>query len=35
MARPPIGEAERMRSALDMHEFGVKLYRQRMRREGV
>ena len=28
---PP--EAERMRSALDMHEFGVQLYRQRMRRE--
>ena len=26
-------EAERMRSALDMHEFGVRLYRQRMRRE--
>jgi hypothetical protein len=26
-------EAERMRSALDMHEFGVQLYRQRMRRE--
>ena len=26
-------EAERMRAALDMHEFGVKLYRQRMRRE--
>lgn len=22
-----------MRSALDMHEFGVRLYRQRMRRE--
>jgi hypothetical protein len=26
-------EAERMRSALDMHEFGVQLYRQRMHRE--
>jgi hypothetical protein len=26
-------EAERMRSALEMHEFGVQLYRQRMRRE--
>lgn len=26
-------EAERMRSALDMHEFGVQLYRQRMCRE--
>lgn len=26
-------EAERMRSALDMHEFGVQLYWQRMRRE--
>ena len=26
-------EAERLRSALDMHDFGVKLYRQRMRRE--
>ena len=26
-------EAERMRSALEMHEFGVRLYRQRMRRE--
>jgi hypothetical protein len=26
-------EAERMRSALQMHELGVALYRQRMRRE--
>ena len=26
-------EAKRMRSALEMHEFGVQLYRQRMRRE--
>jgi hypothetical protein len=26
-------EAERMRSALEMHDLGVKLYRQRMRRE--
>jgi hypothetical protein len=26
-------EAERMRSALEMHELGVQLYRQRMRRE--
>jgi hypothetical protein len=26
-------EAERMRSALEMHEFGVQLYRQRMCRE--
>jgi len=26
-------EAERMRSALEMHQFGVQLYRQRMRRE--
>ena len=26
-------EAERLRSALDMHDFGVSLYRQRMRRE--
>jgi len=26
-------EAERLRSALDMHDLGVKLYRQRMRRE--
>jgi len=26
-------EAARMRSALEMHEFGVQLYRQRMRRE--
>jgi hypothetical protein len=26
-------EAERMRSALEMHEFGVQLYRQRMHRE--
>ncbi|MGH3407309.1 MAG: hypothetical protein ACRDRJ_33130 [Streptosporangiaceae bacterium] len=26
-------EAERMRSALEMHELGVRLYRQRMRRE--
>ena len=26
-------EAERMRSALDMHDLGVQLYRQRMRRE--
>ena len=26
-------EAERMRSALEMHEFGVQLYGQRMRRE--
>ena len=26
-------EAARMRSALEMHEFGVRLYRQRMRRE--
>jgi Rv0078B-related antitoxin len=28
-----IPEAERMRSALEMHDLGVKLYRQRMRRE--
>jgi Rv0078B-related antitoxin len=26
-------EAERMRSALEMHDLGVQLYRQRMRRE--
>ena len=26
-------EAERLRSALDMRDFGVSLYRQRMRRE--
>jgi hypothetical protein len=26
-------EATRMRSALEMHELGVQLYRQRMRRE--
>ena len=26
-------EAERMHSALEMHELGVQLYRQRMRRE--
>lgn len=26
-------EAERMRSALEMHKLGVQLYRQRMRRE--
>jgi hypothetical protein len=26
-------EAGRMRSALEMHELGVQLYRQRMRRE--
>jgi hypothetical protein len=26
-------EAQRMRSALDMHDLGVELYRQRMRRE--
>ncbi len=26
-------EAERMRSALGMHDLGVQLYRQRMRRE--
>ncbi len=26
-------EAARLRSALDMHDLGVKLYRQRMRRE--
>ena len=26
-------EATRMRSALEMHDLGVKLYRQRMRRE--
>jgi hypothetical protein len=26
-------EAERLRAALDMHELGVQLYRQRMRRE--
>jgi Rv0078B-related antitoxin len=26
-------EAQRMRSALDMHDLGVQLYRQRMRRE--
>ena len=26
-------EADRMRSALEMHELGVQLYRQRMRRE--
>ena len=26
-------EAERMRSALEKHELGVQLYRQRMRRE--
>lgn len=26
-------EAERMRDVIDMHEFGVALYRQRMRRE--
>ena len=29
----PTPEAERLRSALDMHDLGVKLYRQRMRRE--
>jgi hypothetical protein len=28
-----IPEAERMRSALDMHGLGVQWYRQRMRRE--
>jgi len=27
------GEAQRMRTALDLHDLGVKLYRQRMRRE--
>jgi Rv0078B-related antitoxin len=26
-------ESERLRSALEMHDLGVKLYRQRMRRE--
>ena len=26
-------EGDRLRSALDMHDLGVKLYRQRMRRE--
>ena len=26
-------EAQRMRSTLDMHDLGVQLYRQRMRRE--
>ena len=26
-------EAERLRAALDLHELGVRLYRQRMRRE--
>jgi hypothetical protein len=26
-------EAERLRATLEMHEFGVQLYRQRMRRE--
>jgi Rv0078B-related antitoxin len=26
-------EAERMRSALEMHDLGVRLYQQRMRRE--
>lgn len=26
-------EAKRLQSALEMHEFGVQLYRQRMRRE--
>jgi hypothetical protein len=26
-------EAERMRSALELHDLGVQLYRQRMRRE--
>jgi hypothetical protein len=26
-------EADRMRSALEMHDLGVQLYRQRMRRE--
>jgi hypothetical protein len=37
VARPGVfdwtPEAERMRSALEMHDLGVKLYRQRMRRE--
>jgi hypothetical protein len=28
---PP--EAKRMREALDLHELGVRMYRQRMRRE--
>jgi hypothetical protein len=32
-ALPRTPEAERLRSALDMHDLGVKLYRQRMRRE--
>lgn len=30
-ACPP--EAKRLRAALDMHDFGVAMYRQRMRRE--
>jgi hypothetical protein len=32
-ARGRTPEAARMRTALDMHELGVRLYRQRMRRE--
>ena len=30
---PGTPEAERMQQAFEMHEFGVALYRQRMRRE--
>ncbi|TYL50025.1 hypothetical protein FXB39_10160 [Nocardioides sp. BGMRC 2183] len=29
----PTPEAQRMRDVFEMHEFGVALYRQRMRRE--
>lgn len=29
----PTPEAQRVRDAFEMHEFGVALYRQRMRRE--
>lgn len=32
-AKGQASEAARVRAALDMHELGVKLYRQRMRRE--
>ncbi|HUC26311.1 MAG TPA: hypothetical protein VMA73_26715 [Streptosporangiaceae bacterium] len=31
--RGPAPEGARVKAALDMHELGVKLYRQRMRRE--
>jgi hypothetical protein len=32
-AREQAAEAARIRAAMDMHGFGVRLYRQRMRRE--